>query len=97
MTPCHPICNGLVECFNGTMKKMLTRMCMECPKDWDKYVDPLLFVYREVSQEGLGFSPFELIYGWPVRGPMQILRELWTNETVDPQVHTTYAFVVKNF
>ena len=53
MTPCPSICNGLVECFNGTLKKMLTRMCMECPKDWDKYVDPLLFVYREVSQEGL--------------------------------------------
>ena len=67
---------------------------MECPMDWDKYVDPLLFVYREVSQEGLGFSPFELIYGWPVRGPMQILRELWTKKTVDPQVRTTYAYVV---
>ena len=25
---------------------------------------------------------------------MQILREFWTKETVDPQVRTTYAFVV---
>ena len=28
-TPYHPICNGLVEPFNGKFKKMLTRMCTE--------------------------------------------------------------------
>ena len=93
-TPYHPICNGLVERFNGTLKKMLTKMCMERPKDWDKYVDPLLFAYRKVPQESLCFSPFELIYKWPVRGPMQILRELWTKESADPQVHTTYDYVI---
>ena len=67
---------------------------MERPEDWDNYVGPLLFAYREVLQESLGFSPFELIYGWPVRGPMQILRELWTKESVDPQVRTTYDYVI---
>ena len=36
-SPNHPICNGLVERFNQTLKKMLTRMCAEQPKDWDKY------------------------------------------------------------
>ena len=28
-TPYHPICNGLVERFNGTLKKMLRRLCSE--------------------------------------------------------------------
>ena len=93
-SPYHPICNGLVERFNGTLKKMLTRMCAERPKDWDKYIDPLLFAYREVPQESLGFSPFELIYGWPVRGPMQVLRELWTKDIEDPRVRTTYQYVL---
>ena len=69
-------------------------MCTEHPKDWDKYVDPLLFAYREVPQESLGFSSFVLIYGWPVRGPTQILRELWTKESVEPQLRTTYKYVV---
>ena len=36
-TPYHPICNGLVEKFNGTLKRMLRRMCNERPKDWDRY------------------------------------------------------------
>ena len=57
-TPYHPICNGLVERFNQTIKKMLMRMCAERPKDWDKYIDPLLFAYREAPQESLGVSPF---------------------------------------
>ena len=61
-TPYHPMCNGLVERFNGTMKQMLKRMCAERPKDWDRYLPALLFAYREVPQESLGFSPFELLY-----------------------------------
>ena len=73
---------------------MLTRMCAERPKDWDKYIDPLLFAYREVPQESLGFSLFELLYGWPLRGPMQVLRELWTKDIEDPQVRTTYQYVL---
>ena len=28
-TPYHPICNGLVECFTGTLKKMLRHLCNE--------------------------------------------------------------------
>ena len=73
---------------------MLTRMCAERQKDWDKYIDPLLFAYREDQQESLGFSPFELIYRWPVRGPMHVLRELWTKDIEDPQVRTTYQYVL---
>ena len=59
---------------------MLMRMCAERPKDLDKYIDPLLFAYREAPQESLGFSAFELPYGWPVWGPMQILKQLWSKE-----------------
>ena len=74
----HPICNGLIERFRMTLKQMLRRMCTERPKDWDKYLPALLFAIREVPQESLGFSPFELLYGRNVRGPMGILRELWS-------------------
>jgi len=59
----HPMCNGLVEKFNGTLKAMLRRMCAEKPKYWDRYLPALLFAYREVPQESLCFSPFELLYG----------------------------------
>ena len=93
-TPYHPMCNGLVERFNGTLKQMLKRMCANNPKDWDKYLNAMLFAYREVPQESLGFSPFDLVYGWSVRGPMTILKELWSKEFEDPEVKTTYQYVV---
>ena len=32
-TPYHPICNGLCEKMNGTIKMMLKRLCAERPKD----------------------------------------------------------------
>ena len=69
-TPYHPSCNGLVERFNGTLKQMLKRMCSERPRDWDRYVAPLLIAYREAPRHSLGFSPFELLYGRTVRGPI---------------------------
>ena len=31
-TPYHPMCNGLVEKFNGTLKKMMRRLCSEQPE-----------------------------------------------------------------
>ena len=43
-----------------------------------------LFAYREVPQASTGFSPFELLYGRGVRGPLSILRDMWTDE--DPHV-----------
>ncbi len=82
-TPYHPMCNGLVERFNGTLKLMLKRMTSERPKDWDKYVNALLFAYREVPQESLGFSPFELLYGRTIRGPMSVLKDLWSKKELE--------------
>ena len=38
-------------------------MCAEQPSDWAKYIEPLLFAYREAPQGSLGFSPAELLYG----------------------------------
>ena len=89
------MCNGLVERFHATLKQMLRRMSAERPKDWDKYLPALLFAVREVPQESLGFSPFELLHGRNVRGPMAILRELWSDEVNNEQVLLTYQFVIE--
>ena len=94
-TPYHPSCNGLVERFNGTLKQMLKRLCAERPRDWDRYIGPLLFAYRDARHTSNGFSPFELLYGRTVRGPMSILKELWTgNKDENEEVRTTYQYVV---
>ena len=92
-TPYHPMCNSLTEKFNGTMKSMLKRLCSEQPRQWHRYINPLLFAYREVPQESTGFSPFELLYGRAVRGPMFILKELWTKELEESEVKNSYQYV----
>ena len=78
--------------MNGVLKSMLKKMCQEKPKDWDRYLSAVLFAYREVPQASTGFSPFELLYGRTVRGPMQVLKELWT-ERETPEVSNTYQYV----
>ena len=42
-SPYHPMCNGLVERFNATLKAMLKRLCSEKPRKWDCYINALLF------------------------------------------------------
>ena len=74
---------------------MLRRMCAERPKDCDKYLSALLFAIREVPQESLGFSPFELLYGCNVIGPKALLRELWSGEAPDEQVLSTYQYAIE--
>ena len=63
-------------------------------KNWDKYLPALPFAIREVPQESLGFSSFELLYGRSFRCPMAILRKLWSVEVNDDQVLSTYQYVI---
>ena len=94
-TPYHPMCNGLVEKFNETLKTMLRRLCSEQPRQWHRYVNPLLLAYREVPQETTGFSPFKLLYERTVRGPMRFLRHLWTTEDDAPEVRNSYQYLLE--
>ncbi|XP_069586606.1 uncharacterized protein, partial [Ranitomeya imitator] len=74
----HPQTNGLCERFNGTLKQMLRMLVETQGRDWERYLPHLLFAYREVPQASTGFSPFELLYGRRVRGPLglvQIMRQ----------------------
>ena len=54
---------------------MMRTYCQEIGKDWDDGVHLLLFAARESVQESLGFSPFELVFGHTVRGPLNLLKE----------------------
>ncbi|GFR87564.1 reverse transcriptase [Elysia marginata] len=85
--------NGLVERFNGVLKNMLRRTAFNNPKSWDKHIAPLLFAYRETPQASTGFSPFELVFSHKVKGPLDILKDLWTGEA-NGEVRSTYEYVI---
>ena len=85
--------NGLFERFKGTLKTILKRLCSEQLKQWPRYLNALLFAYREVPQESTGFAPFELLHGRTVRGHMRILRSLWAEDVRENDVRNSYQYV----
>ncbi|KAL4008478.1 hypothetical protein ACER0C_002330 [Sarotherodon galilaeus] len=85
--------DGLVERFNQTLKNMLRKFVTETGSDWDQWLPYLLFAYREVPQASTGFSPFELLYGRQVRGPLDLLTEQWKNP--QPDGDNVIAYVLK--
>uniref|UniRef100_A0A669B7F8 Integrase catalytic domain-containing protein n=1 Tax=Oreochromis niloticus TaxID=8128 RepID=A0A669B7F8_ORENI len=64
----HPQTDGLVERLNKTLKSMIHKFITEDERNWDRWLDPLLFAVREVPQASTGFSPFELLFGRKPRG-----------------------------
>ena len=60
--PYRPYSTGPMEKFHAMLKQVLLTMCAERPNDRDKYLPALLFAVREIPQESLGISPFELLY-----------------------------------
>ena len=76
----HPQSQGVLERFHQTLKSMLRIYCLEHEKDWDQGLTFVLFAIREVVNDSLGFSPFELVFGREVRGPLSLLKEKWLEE-----------------
>lgn len=71
----HPESQGPLERWHQTLKNMMRIYCFETERDWDEVIHLLLFATRESVQESLGFSPFELVFGHTVRGPLKLLKE----------------------
>jgi hypothetical protein len=85
-TPYHSMMNGSCERFNGTLKLMLKKIANREPHNWDRYLCPLLFAYREVPQASTGFSPFELLFGYEVRGPLFLIKDNFLDNASDEQI-----------
>ena len=95
MSPYHPQTYGLVEHFNQTLKAMLWKTATSERKDWDTLIPYVLFAYREVPQASTGFLPFQLLYGRPVRGPVDVLRETWEGTTTRDQKVISYVLAMR--
>ena len=80
----HPESQGALERFHQTLKNMIRLYCFDTEKDWDKGIHLLLFAVRESVQESLGFSPFELVFGHSVRGPLKLLKETFLSNDETP-------------
>ena len=93
-TPYHPICNGLVDRFNGTLKKMLRRLCSEQPRQWHRFINHFCLLIERLLRKPLDFLHLNCSTE-EHEGPVQILKELWTKETDVPKVKTSYQYVLE--
>ena len=80
----HPESQGALERFHQTLKNMIRSYCFDTEKDWDEGIHLLLFAVRESVQESLGISPFELVFGHSVRGPLKLLKEKFLSNDETP-------------
>ena len=71
----HPESQGAIERFHQTLKNMLKTYYHQTGKDWAEGVHLLLFAVTDSVQESIGFSPFELVFGHSVRGPLKLYTE----------------------
>ena len=92
-TPYHPELQGALERFHQTLKTMIRAYCNEHRSDWEQGVPLLLFAMRSARQESLGYSPFELVYGHEVKGPLQLLK----GQLMDPSVEDMAAETAPQF
>lgn len=85
-SPYHPESQGQVERFHQTLKSVIKKFCIETGNEWDKEVPFALFAIRSVPNETLGFSPFDLVFGHSVHGPLEVVREHWEGEAPEVNV-----------
>ena len=75
-SPYHPESNGCLERWHATLKGTLKKY-PEKHKDWDKVLKYILFACRSAPHSNTGYSPFELVYGRQLRGPLDIVHAGW--------------------
>lgn len=68
----HPQTNGLIERFNQTLQRALLKMVEKNQKEWENYIDSVLFSYRTSKQASTKYSPFFILYGREPRLPTDL-------------------------
>ncbi|XP_068247850.1 uncharacterized protein [Palaemon carinicauda] len=94
-TPYHPAANGRIERQHQILKSILKKICELKPNQWHHFLPAALFAIREIPSDTTSFSPFEILYGRQVRGPLTILKELWTNSDMSAGETDLYSFVLE--
>ncbi|XP_069502965.1 uncharacterized protein [Ambystoma mexicanum] len=87
----HPQTDGLVERYNQTIKQMIRKTTSPEDKDWDRILPWILMTLRNTPQSSTGFSPFELLFGRPVRSLLDVLKENWEEQPEQELSLTEYA------
>ena len=94
-SPYHPQTDGMLERFHSTLKRMLQKRG-EIGKDWDEFLPYACFAYRDAVHSATGYSPFQLLFGRDVRGPLSLLRSQLIGETTGSRLVVDFMERMKN-
>ena len=61
ITPYHVMGDGRCERLHSTLKSCLKKVCVDKPRNWNRYLVQSLFALRKVACVRSGFSAFELL------------------------------------
>jgi len=57
---------------------MISKVAVDYPKSWTKYLGYVLWALREVPNKTTGVPPWLMVYGRIPRGSLALLKENWT-------------------
>ena len=81
-SPYHPQSDGALEKWHACLKGMIKRSGGRL-SEWDQQLKYVLFAYRDTPHCVTGYSPFSLMFGRDVRGPLHFLKTSWVEGDVD--------------
>lgn len=90
-TPFHPQANGKVEVFIRTLKEHLRMLVQTNQKDWPKHLSLICQVYRALPVSSTSYSPYEILFGFPMRLPIDLVRGKPPQESSSHQAQKAYA------
>ena len=93
-TTCHPQTDGQTEVVNRTLSTMLRAVLTNNLKLWEECLPHVEFAYNRAEHSTTKVSPFQVVYGFNPRAPLDIL-PLPTSERVHNDAKERADFIVK--
>jgi hypothetical protein len=93
-TTCHPQTDGQTEVVNRTLGTMLRAVLKNNLKMWEECLTHVEFAYNRATHSTTKVSPFQVVYGFNPRAPIDIL-PLPTNERIHNDAKQRAEFILK--
>ncbi|KAK3926437.1 Retrovirus-related Pol polyprotein from transposon 412 [Frankliniella fusca] len=91
-TAFHPAANGKAERWIKTLKQHLMILIENDRLDWPKYLPFIAQAYRSLPHSSHKFSPYEVMFGAPMRTPLDLDRG---EPPRQEEMHKMYPFWVR--
>jgi hypothetical protein len=93
-TTCHPQTDGQTEVVNRTLSAMLRAILKKNLKMWEECLPHVEFAYNRAEHSTTKVSPFQVVYGFNPRAPIDLL-PLPTTEQVHSDAKERADFILK--